>query len=107
MSRYISLIALLAILAVIIALSYRVLAGFLLPLILAVILAVIFGPLNRWLLARMPKYPRLAALLSTLVVALSVIAPAVLVFGLAGVEVTDLVTRFDADKISSSLARWK
>jgi predicted PurR-regulated permease PerM len=78
-----------------------------LPILLAVILAVIFDPVHGWLRGRMPKWPRLAALLATLAVALSVIAPTALVFSMAGVEISDLVTRFDADKVVSRLERWR
>ena len=49
MARLISLGIILGLIAVFGLLSLRVLAGFLLPLLLAAMLVVIFGPLYRWL----------------------------------------------------------
>ena len=50
--RIISLVVLVTILAVIGALLFHVLASFLLPVFLAVLLVVMFGPVHRWFDAR-------------------------------------------------------
>ena len=55
MSRWISLIVLLAIIIVTAGLLYRVMAGFLLPLFLAAVLAVIFRPIHSWIFERTKK----------------------------------------------------
>ena len=65
MSRWISLIVLLIIIMVTGALLYRVMAGFLLPLFLAAVLAVIFRPVHAWVLSRFKGRQYLAAGLTT------------------------------------------
>ena len=52
MSRLISLIVLLAIAILVGAVFYKVMASFILPMFLAVILVVIFGPLHHWFLVK-------------------------------------------------------
>ena len=50
MARYISFAVLLAILALIGILFYRVMIGFFVPVFIAVVLVVVFQPLHRWVL---------------------------------------------------------
>ena len=52
MARIVSLIVLVAILLVIGRLVFQVMAGFLLPLFLALLLVVMFGPLYEWFRVR-------------------------------------------------------
>ena len=53
MTRLVSLGVILGLVAVFGLLSLRVMSGFLLPLLLAAMLVVIFGPLHRWLRDRL------------------------------------------------------
>jgi predicted PurR-regulated permease PerM len=50
-------------------------AKFLLPLFLAAVLVVLFKPLHQWIVRKLPKRPHLAALLTTVVILLIVLAP--------------------------------
>ena len=71
----VSFLVLLALVGVFGLLSLRVMASFLLPLLLAAMLVVIFGPLHRWLRERIRGPEWIAALLTTLFVLVIVLVP--------------------------------
>jgi predicted PurR-regulated permease PerM len=73
--RVISFIVLLAIVQLVGAVFFQVMAQFLVPLFLACVLVVVFEPLHRWILMQLPRWPRLAALLTTVMILLSVLLP--------------------------------
>jgi hypothetical protein len=74
-------------------LSLRVMASFLLPLLLAAMLVVIFGPLHRWLRDRFRLAEWLAAGLTTLVVLVIVLAPVGLLVARAGADAAVMARR--------------
>jgi predicted PurR-regulated permease PerM len=74
-SRVISIIALLVLVVLFGLLFYQVMAGFLMPLFLAVLAAVIFDPLFSWLLPKCRNSSTLAAGLTTLIVGLLIVVP--------------------------------
>lgn len=86
MARIISLVVLVAILLVMGGLFFRVMAGFLLPLFLALLLVVMFGPLYRWFRDRCRGHARLAAVLTTGSILLMVLIPLLLLLVEAGRE---------------------
>jgi len=75
--RVISFIVLFAIVLLVGAVFFQVMAAFFVPLFLACVLIVIFGPLHRWIGDRMPTRPRLAAMLTTISIILVVVLPLV------------------------------
>lgn len=75
MPRVVSFLVLLAIAVLIGSIFFQVMAQFLLPLFLASVLVVIFKPLHEWTTAKLPKYPRIAALATTLIILLIVLVP--------------------------------
>ena len=87
-ARLVSFGVLLALVAIFGLLSLRVMSSFLLPLLLAAMLVVIFGPLHRWLRLRIvasDKGPEwIPALLTTLFVLLIVLVPLFLLVARAG-----------------------
>ncbi len=89
MTRLVSFAVLLGLVVLFGLVSLRVLASFLLPLLLAAMLVVIFGPLHRRLRTRFGLADWLAAALTTLVVLVIVLVP----LGL-------LVTRAGADAVA-------
>ncbi|MEE3369257.1 MAG: AI-2E family transporter [Planctomycetota bacterium] len=91
MSRVVSFVVLLAVILIIGALFFRVMANFLLPLFLAALLVVIFRPLHRWILQRCRGRAPVAAGLTTATVLLIVLLPIALVITLAIFEGRDLV----------------
>ena len=84
MTRLVSFGVLLGLVAVFGLLSLRVMSGFLLPLLLAAMLVVIFGPLHRWLRERFDMPEWVAAGLTTLFVLLIVLVPLALLVVRAG-----------------------
>jgi len=80
----VSFAVLLALVAVFGLLSLRVVSSFLLPLLLAAMLVVIFGPLHRRLRDRIAAPEWVAALLTTLFVLVIVLVPLVLLVARAG-----------------------
>lgn len=75
MPRLISFIVLLAIILLVGAVFFQVMAQFMVPLFLACVLLVVFQPLHRWILHYLPTYPRLAALATTIAILLVVLLP--------------------------------
>lgn len=75
MARIVSFVVLVAILLVIAALFFQVMAKFLLPMFLAVLLAVMFGPLHRWFMAKCKGRDRVAAGLTTASIILILLIP--------------------------------
>lgn len=83
-ARIVSFTVLVALVGVFGLLSLRVMSSFLLPLLLAAMLVVIFGPLHRWLRERIRAPEWVAALLTTLFVLLIVLVPLLLLVARAG-----------------------
>lgn len=75
MARFMSLGVIIGLVVVFGLLSIRVMASFFLPLLLAAMLVVIFGPLHRWLREKLAGPEWVAAVLTTLFVLLIVFAP--------------------------------
>ena len=75
MPRVISFIVLLAIVLLVGTVFFQVMAQFIVPLFLACVLLVVFQPLHRWILARLPKHPRVSALITTVLILLAVLLP--------------------------------
>ena len=75
MARFMSLGVIIGLVVVFGLLSIQVMASFFLPLLLAAMLVVIFGPLHRWLRERLSGPEWVAAGLTTLFVLLLVLAP--------------------------------
>ena len=75
MARIISLVVLIVILLAVGGLFLQVMAGFLLPLFLALLLVVMFGPLYGWFQKKCGRHDRIAALLTTGSILLLVLIP--------------------------------
>ena len=75
--RVVSFIVLLAIILLVGIVFFQVMAQFIVPLFLACVLLVVFQPLHRWYLEKTPKWPRLAALLTTFTILVTVLAPTI------------------------------
>lgn len=75
MPRVVSFLVLLAIVLLIGAVFFQVMAKFLLPMFLAAVLVVIFKPVHQWVTSKLPGRPHITALVTTLVILLTVLAP--------------------------------
>ena len=73
--RVISFIVLLAIILLVGAIFFQVMAQFIVPLFLAGVLLVVFQPLHAWTLKRLPGHPRICAALTTFLILLAVLLP--------------------------------
>lgn len=104
MARMISFIVLVAILLVMAALFFRVMAGFFVPLFLAVLLVVMFRPLHRWFAGRLRGRERLAAGMTTLAILAIVMAPLLLVLIEAGFEANSIARHWDSEVVKDKLA---
>jgi len=87
----VSLGVILGLVAVFGLLSLRVMSSFLLPLLLAAMLVVIFGPLHRWLRERLQSAEWVAAGLTTLFVLLIVLVPLFLLVARAGGDAVSML----------------
>lgn len=76
-ARIVSFVVLVAILLVIAALFFQVMANFLLPMFLAVLLTIMFGPLHRWFMVKCKGHDRSAAGLTTASIILILLIPLV------------------------------
>jgi predicted PurR-regulated permease PerM len=91
MTRLVSLGVILGLIAVFGLLSLRVMSGFLLPLLLAAMLVVIFGPLHRWLRDRLWAPAWVSAAATTLFVLLIVLVPLFLLVARAGGDAVSML----------------
>jgi predicted PurR-regulated permease PerM len=89
--RVVSFLVLLAVILLVGAVFFRVMAQFMVPLFLACVLLVMFQPLHRWILRKLPKYRRIAALLTTFSIVLVVLVPTALLGWNAFLECQKLV----------------
>lgn len=96
MARIVSFIILVVIVLVLVGLFLAVMAEFLLPLFLALLLVVLFRPLHEWLRRKLGNRERTAAGLTTLVIALAVLVPILFVLSQAAIEAYALRGQIDA-----------
>jgi len=89
MSRFVSFLVLLAVIAILTFWFYRVISSFLLPLFLAALLVVMFRPWHRWILVRCRERVRLAAALTTAAVFVVVLLPAGILVSLVTWELVE------------------
>jgi len=89
-ARIVSFVALVVILLVIGGLFLQVMAGFLLPLFLALLLVVMFGPLHRWFARKCGRHDRIAAMLTTGSILALVLIPLLLLLAEAGCEAQNI-----------------
>ncbi|MBL9082250.1 MAG: AI-2E family transporter [Planctomycetales bacterium] len=104
MARMISLGVLLALLVVIGILSFEVMATFILPLFLAVMLAVLFHPVYAKLTTKLKGRNRLAAGVTTLLILLAVVLPSLTIGMLAFSEGADVVAKLNRDDLSEKIS---
>lgn len=107
MTRWFSLALLLGVIVIVSIFFYRVMAGFLLPLFLAGILVVMFRPLHQWVLKKLPERERLAALITTIAIALVVLLPIALVTTLAAMEASSMATQLHDAELSRRMAQLR
>ena len=88
-------------------LLYRVMAGFLLPLFLAAVLAVIFRPVHTWVFYRFKGRPYLSAGLTTTAILLVVLVPFCGVLALAVHEGLDAVSGDVLEKTGAQLSQLR
>ncbi len=103
MHRIVSFVVLVAILLLFGALFFRVIAGFILPLFLALVLVVLFRPLYVWMVKKCKGRSRLAAVLTTVAVLLSVLIPLSLILTVAGVEMAGMITEVDREQFNEQI----
>lgn len=111
MARMVSFFVLLTILLVFGGLFVFLMADFLLPLFLSLLLVVMFGPVHRWLTDHLRGHRRWAALATAVLIALAVLLPLSGIMTMAGVEGVRLYddlseSRIDLHDVSRELSRW-
>ena len=105
MSRLISFYILLGIILAIAILFLKVMASFLVPLFLAIVLVVVFKPLHSRLSARYPSKPRLAASMTTGIISIAVIAPLAFAAIFTVSEASSIIRHFHFDDVGPVLER--
>tara|TARA_B100000809_G_scaffold265898_1_gene326267 strand:- start:482 stop:1858 length:1377 start_codon:yes stop_codon:yes gene_type:complete len=105
MSRLISFYILLGIILAIAILFLKVMASFLVPLFLAIVLVVVFKPLHSRLSARYPSKPRIAAGMTTGIISIAVIAPLAFAATFAVSEASSIIRHFHFDDVGPVLER--
>lgn len=103
MARIVSFVVLAAIVIVFGALFIHVMLRFLLPIFLALVLVVMFRPLHQWFIDACGGRVRVAALLTTLVVLLLVLAPVATLVGLAASEGLSITQQLNRDELLKRL----
>jgi predicted PurR-regulated permease PerM len=109
MSRMVSFIVLLAIVLALAGVFVAVMAEFVLPMFLALLLVVVFRPVHEWVKRRCGRREGVAAAITTLAIALVVLTPALFVLTRAamdGVAVAREISTADIQKFEARLGQW-
>lgn len=111
MAHMASFVVLLIVLLAVAGLFVYLMADFLLPLFLSLLLVVIFGPVHRWITDRLGGRRRLAAGATTVAILLVVLVPLSALFAMATVEGVKMYdglsdARFDLHDVARSVAGW-
>ncbi|MEL6897953.1 MAG: hypothetical protein AAFP90_17780, partial [Planctomycetota bacterium] len=107
LNRIISTIMLLATIAVIGLLFYKVMIGFFVPLFVAALLVVIFSPLHRWICHRIGDRSHIAAGLTTAIILTVVLLPLCLVIAVAAAQGARTLRGVNQNSISLALIRMR
>ena len=107
MSRIVSFVVLVTIVVLVGALSFKVMSSFLLPMFLALVLAVIFRPLHKWFIARAAGHDRVAAGMTTAAILLIVLIPTLLILSRAAAEAFSLATELDPEVVRERLSELR
>jgi predicted PurR-regulated permease PerM len=104
-SRIVSFAVLLAFIVVIGALFYKVMVGFLVPIFLAAVLAVVFRPFHRMVRSKLGDRDHLAAGATTALILLTVLLPLALVLGTAAIQGAVAVKHLNSNSMNVALAK--
>ena len=107
MSRMVSFIVLVVVVLAIAILFFKVMAGFILPLFLAVLLVVMFRPLHGWFQRKLPHHRRLAAGATTLSILLIFLVPMCFIFFEAGSEAYSIYNQIDTKEFDPAVLDQK
>jgi predicted PurR-regulated permease PerM len=107
LARILSVVMLILGIVAVGVLFYRVMAGFFVPLFLAVLLVLIFRPVHQRILQRVGNRPRLAALATTMLIMLVVLAPILAVISVATSQFTAMVSQINFDDLTNALERMR
>ena len=102
-SRLISFLLLVGIVAVLGVIFFKVMSRFMVPLFLSALLVVMFRPLHGWMMKKVNGRESLAALLTTLAILLLVLIPVSSVVFLAATEGVSVIKQVNAPKIVDDL----
>ncbi len=91
MTRVVSFVALIGIVILVSALVFQVMASFLLPMFLAIVMVVVFRPMHRWFFDRFNGRNRLASIVTTAVIMLIVLAPLITTTILAATDLFEFI----------------
>ena len=103
MAKYFSFVLLLAVIILLGLLFFKVMVGFLIPMFLAAILVVIFGPTHHWILKQLGHRKKIAALTTTILIIVVVLLPFGLMFVLAAAEARQVVRDFSTSQVLQEL----
>jgi predicted PurR-regulated permease PerM len=103
MARAVSFVVLVVATSVLLALFYKVVSVFLLPLFLAAVTVLMLRPLHLRVVRRCGNRRYLAAMLMTVSILLAVLIPVVTVFVIAGYEAAELVERLDNETVKGQV----
>ena len=103
-SRVVSLILLICVIAILGAIFYQVMARFVVPLFLSALLVVIFRPLHTWILEKVKGRQQVGALLTTLTILLLVLIPISSLVFMAATEGSVALKHINAPKIVEDLS---
>lgn len=107
MNRVVSFVALIGIVILVSVLVFRVMAGFLLPMFLAIVMVVVFRPMHQWFVERCNGRNRLGSVVTTAVIMLIVLAPLLTTTILAVADAYEFVDEMDADSIEHGVDEFR
>jgi len=103
-TRLVSFILLIGVIAILGVIFYQVMARFVIPLFLSALLVVIFRPLHEWVLEKVKGRQQIGAMLTTLIILLMVLVPVSTLIFMAATEGSAVFKQVNAPKIIDDLS---
>jgi predicted PurR-regulated permease PerM len=107
MNRVVSFVALIGIVILVSVLVFQVMASFLLPMFLAIVMVVVFRPMHEWIVDRCNGRNRVGSVITTALIMVIVLAPLLTTTILAVADLYEFLSDMTPESVEASVNKFR